>query len=148
MTGTAPAQKSPPRPLLGPEAPRERAPGRGREWLSQNARCSAMRSKSSALAALPAPAPVRVADGEPGSELQVDFGKMGLVPERGLRPQKGVPVAHFHRLLLPTPFCLAELPPEHRFRDRRFEAAWGFSATSSRSSSSTTSPPSSSGPIP
>ena len=55
----------------------------------------------------------------PGSELQVDFGKMGLVPDPAPRPQEGLLGAHLHRLLLPPLLCLVELPPDHRGRHRR-----------------------------
>ncbi len=57
---------------------------------------------------------VRVADGEPGAELQVDFGRMGLILDPQTEPPARVQALIFTAVLLATLLCVAELPPDHR----------------------------------
>jgi hypothetical protein len=68
---------------------------------------------------------VRVADGEPGAECQVDFGKMGPAgrwrvrpPPRGARPD-------LHRRLQPALLCLSQLPPGPAGGHRRVRGGVG-----------------------
>ena len=59
---------------------------------------------------------VRVDDPPPGTELQVDFGRLGLVPDGERRT--GLPGSHLHGVLQPAPVRLADVPPDHRGGDR------------------------------
>jgi hypothetical protein len=70
-------------------------------------------------------ATVRVADGEPGVECQIDFGRMGLVPDPAAGTATGVLGVDLYRLLQPLLLCLAELRPALERRDRRLRGGLG-----------------------
>lgn len=88
---------------------------------------------------------VRVDDLPPGIEMQVDFGRLGLLLRR--RAEPGLPGTHLHRRLLPPPVLVADSQTTEEVI-RGFEAARnlssecetlsydGFCATSSAGSGS------------
>jgi hypothetical protein len=62
---------------------------------------------------------VRVADGEPGCELQVDLWPHGPHPRPRAGPDALRVGVDLHRGVLASLFRVAEFPPDHRSRDRR-----------------------------
>ena len=60
------------------------------------------------------------------AELQVDFGKMGLVPDPVSGRKKVCWALIFTAVLLQALFCLAQLPPEHRGRHQRLRSGVGL----------------------
>ena len=67
---------------------------------------------------------VRVTDPPPGKECQVDFGRLGLVPDGERRR-----VCHgldLHGLLQPPPVRLADVPPDDRRGDQRLRGRLGL----------------------
>ena len=68
---------------------------------------------------------VRVADGEPGDELQVDFGRLGPVFDPETRPAAGVWALIFTPVVSPHSFVWLQLPPDRRRRDRRVRGGVG-----------------------
>jgi hypothetical protein len=69
---------------------------------------------------------VRVADGEPGDELQVDFGKLGRIPDPETGRQRDVWALVFTPVV--SRFSFVWLTHRQSFDDviAGFEAAWGF----------------------
>ncbi|HSJ19186.1 MAG TPA: hypothetical protein VK964_01310 [Nocardioidaceae bacterium] len=66
-----------------------------------------------------------VADGEPGAECQVDFGRMGLLFDPRPGGAGGVG-AHLHRLLQPALLSVAVVPTEVGGRDRGLRGRLGI----------------------
>jgi hypothetical protein len=62
---------------------------------------------------------VRVADGEPGAECQLDFGRLGLIPGPRRRPAPGRARVDLHRGLLAAHVRLVVVPAEPGRGDRR-----------------------------
>ena len=70
---------------------------------------------------------VRVADCDPGAELQVDFGKMGTIFDPESDRRRVLRALIFHRGLLATHVRVADAPPEPRRRHRWLRACEFFS---------------------
>ena len=69
---------------------------------------------------------MRVADGEPGAELQVDFGRMGLIPDPATDGD-GCARPDLHRVLLSRhTFVWLTFPQTTEAVIAGFEAAWAF----------------------
>ena len=68
---------------------------------------------------------VRVADGEPGDELQVDFGRMGLVFDSVAGRNRVCQALIFTALLLAALLRVADVPPDDRGGDRRVRGGVG-----------------------
>ena len=78
---------------------------------------------------------VRVDDPRPGTELQVDFGRLGLVADG----DKGaVPRPHLHGRLQPSPVRVAHVRPDDRRGDPRLRSGLEYFGASSPSSFRTT----------
>ncbi len=74
---------------------------------------------------------VRVADGEPGVEVQVDFGKMGLIDDAETGRRRVVHALIFTAVLQQALLRVADLPPDDRGGDRRVRGGldvlrWGL----------------------
>ena len=68
---------------------------------------------------------VRVADGEPGVECQIDFARMGLIADPGRAASGGARV-DLHRGLLPAHVRVADLPPDPGCGDRWLRGCMGL----------------------
>jgi hypothetical protein len=82
---------------------------------------------------------VRVADGEPGCELQVDFGRMGLIPDSERARHRYVWALIFTAVYSRHCFVWLSFRQTTEAVIAGFEAAWVFSAGCLGSSSPTTS---------
>ena len=71
-------------------------------------------------------ATVRVADGEPGVECQIDFGQLGLLADPVTGRQRKVHALIFTAVLFAAHVRVADLLPDAGRGDRRCEAAWVF----------------------
>ena len=69
---------------------------------------------------------VRVADGEPGAEVQVDFGRMGLLFDAGTGRRWVCHAFDLHRLLLAALLRMAEFSQTTAAVIDGCEAAWQF----------------------
>ncbi len=69
---------------------------------------------------------VRVADGEPGKECQVDFGRMGLVPDPDTAKQRVLWALIFTACYSRHLFCWLSFRQTTEAVIAGFEAAWGF----------------------
>jgi transposase len=71
-------------------------------------------------------ATVPLADGEPGSEVQVDFGRMGLVPDPTSERRRVAQGLVFTPVVSRYRFCWLTLPQTTEAVIEGFEAAWSF----------------------
>jgi hypothetical protein len=72
---------------------------------------------------------VRVNDGKPGDELQVDFGRLGLLPDPEAARQRVCQGLIFTPVVSRYTFVWCSFPPDHRRCHRRLRGRVGRSTT-------------------